>query len=281
VTIRLGLIGDNIKRSRSPLLHRLAGRLCGLDVSYEPLIPADLGLSFDAAFDRCSASGFRGINITYPYKERVFARLTVDDPRIRRIGACNTVHFAQGLALGYNTDYTGFIGAFRASFARQLPGHVAIAGAGGVGKAVAFALAELGARHIRLFDLDPERAAALIGALREAAPAMRAEAAPTIEEAAVGADGLVNCTPLGMVGIPGTAIPLSLMRQAAWAFDAVYTPVETEFLSGARAAGLAVMSGYELFFHQGVDAFTIFTGHAVDMDALRSELAKAEIGEAA
>jgi shikimate dehydrogenase len=57
--------------------------------------------------------------------------------------------------------------------------------------------------------------------------------------------------------------------------------MKAEFLSGARAADLAVMSGFELFFHQGVDAFTIFTGHAVDMDALRSELAKAEIGEGA
>jgi shikimate dehydrogenase len=51
-SIRLGLIGDNIKRSKSPLLHTLAGRLCGLDVRYDTLIPADLGQSFAAVFER-------------------------------------------------------------------------------------------------------------------------------------------------------------------------------------------------------------------------------------
>jgi shikimate dehydrogenase len=68
MTIRLGLIGDNIRRSRSPRLHCLAGALCGVPVSYEPLIPADLGLGFDEVFESCAMQGFRGLNITYPYK---------------------------------------------------------------------------------------------------------------------------------------------------------------------------------------------------------------------
>lgn len=58
--VRLGLIGDNIKRSRSPDLHRLAGRLSGLDVSYDLFIPRDLGKDFDAVFDACRDSGLRG-----------------------------------------------------------------------------------------------------------------------------------------------------------------------------------------------------------------------------
>ncbi len=69
--VRLGLIGDNIARSRSPLLHVEAGRLCGLEVSYERLVPADMGLSFEAVFERCRDGGFSGINVTYPYKEQV------------------------------------------------------------------------------------------------------------------------------------------------------------------------------------------------------------------
>jgi shikimate dehydrogenase len=51
--IRLGLIGDNIQRSKSPLLHRLAGEMCGLDVRYDILIPADMGMTFDEAFESC------------------------------------------------------------------------------------------------------------------------------------------------------------------------------------------------------------------------------------
>ena len=58
-----------------------------------------------------------------------------------------------------------------------------------------------------------------------------------------------------------------------WAFDAVYTPLQTRFLQDATAAGLEILSGYELFFYQGVDAFEIFTSVAVDEARLRGALA--------
>jgi shikimate dehydrogenase len=271
-TIRLGLIGDNIRRSQSPLLHRLAGRLCGLDVSYEPLVPADLGLDFDAVFDRCRDDGFRGINITYPYKERVFGRLQIRSPAVRALGACNLALFEGDHPAGDNTDYSGFKSAFCETFGAAAPGSVAITGTGGVGKAIAFALGELGAAGIWLFDQEQAKAAALQAALSAAAPEIPVHLAESIEDAVASAEGIINCTPLGMTGHPGTAIPRTLLGRQRWAFDAVYTPVSTEFLRDARAAGLAVMSGYELFFHQGVDAFRIFTGCDVDQPRLRVAL---------
>ncbi|MEZ5904415.1 MAG: hypothetical protein R3C69_04650 [Geminicoccaceae bacterium] len=66
------------------------------------------------------------------------------------------------------------------------------------------------------------------------------------------------------------------MTGASWAFDAVYTPVDTPFLVAAGAAGLRVMSGWELFFQQGRDAFRIFTGREVDADRLRAALLEPE-----
>src|SRR5687767_12634939 len=143
-TIRLGLIGDNIAASRAPDLHHAAARLCGIDVSYERLVPRELGLSLDAVVDRARNDGMRGLNITYPYKEQILPRVTIEDEAVRAIGACNTVLFGKP-ALGMNTDYTGFIAAYRGRFGKASPGIVAIAGCGGAGKAVGFALASLGA----------------------------------------------------------------------------------------------------------------------------------------
>ncbi len=205
--ILLGLIGDNINRSKSPLLHRLAGRLCGLDVIYKPLIPADMALDFEAVFEQCRTEGYTGINITYPYKETVIAKLRVDDPHVAAIGACNTVLFGGGKPQGFNTDYSGFMAAYRSAFPGAAPGVVAMAGTGGVGKAIGFALAELGAHTLNLFDQDHGKAMALANSLTQAAPAMNVVITRSIDEAASGADGLVNCTPLGMTGHPGTAIP--------------------------------------------------------------------------
>ncbi|MCF3640179.1 shikimate dehydrogenase [Rhizobium sp. TRM95111] len=272
--IRLGLIGDNITRSQSPRLHVLAGRLCGLDVSYERLVPADRGQSFDAVFEACRTGGYRGINITYPYKEEVTRFLSVPDRAIAAIGACNTVIFGAGQPVGYNTDYTGFMRAYRAAFGGASPGPVAMAGAGGVGKAVAFGLAGLGCPRLSIYDRAPERVKPLVAALERSGFAMETHVAGSIDEAVEGAQGLVNCTPLGMVGYPGTAIPQPLIEGRRWAFDAVYTPVDTEFLVDCRAAGVEIISGYELFFHQGVDAFHLFTGATVDAEALRRELAR-------
>ena len=269
-TVRLGLIGDNIRTSRSPDLHRFCGRLTSLDVTYELLIPPELGLSFDALFDTVRDEGYRGVNVTYPYKERVVGRVRVEDPEIRRIGSVNTVLFEPDGPRGFNTDHTGFLAAFRAAFGRMAPGRVALVGAGGVGRAIAFALSSLGAAEIRILDSDRDKARALADSVAGAV------VASTVEEAAAGADGVVNATPVGMSGLPGSAVPRTCLPGRRWAFEAVYTPVDTLFKREAEAAGLQVLSGYELFFHQGIQAFRLFTGQEpADLDLLRRLLQEA------
>lgn len=273
--LRLGLIGDNIAASRAPALHERAGRLSGIAVRYDRLIPREEGMDFDALFAACEGRGYAGLNITYPYKERAAAKVTVEDPAVRRLGAVNTVIFAPEGARGFNTDYSGFIAAYRAARGGAAPGPVCMIGAGGVGRAVAFGLLTLGLEDLRLVEREAAKAEALASALREAAPALSVAVTADAAAGAKGAAGLVNCTPVGMVGYEGTPLPRSAMAGAAWAFDAVYTPVETEFLRDAAAEGLAVISGYELFFHQGVDAFRLFAGREIDQAALRAGLQEA------
>jgi shikimate dehydrogenase len=272
--IRLGLIGDKIARSRSPDLHRLAGELCGLNIRYDRLIPPDRGETFDEVFSFCSRSGYRGINVTYPYKEMVVRHLAPLEESLRRLGACNTVVFQDDGPTGSNTDFTGFAAAFRNRFPGSTPGVVAMAGAGGVGKAIAFALAELGATELRLCDPDVDKASALAAALGSVAQSMGIVIAPDMAAAAEGADGVINATPLGMDGVGGNAVPSHALVRQDWAFDAVYTPEVTPFLAECRAKDIAILSGFELFLFQGIDAFRIFTGEHVDPDDLRFRLAK-------
>lgn len=270
----LGLIGDNIMRSRSPDLHRFAGELSGLRVSYDLLVPPDLGLDFDVVFERARNSGMRGLNITYPYKELVIERLEIEDPHIGRIGSVNTVVFEPDGPRGFNTDYTGFVAAFRAAFPVASPGSVLMIGAGGVGKAVAFALASLGADRLNIVDSNLPKAKALASAVAEATEGRtQVSAFASVDEVAPEADGIVNCTPVGMVGYPGSPVPDTVFAGMRWAFDAVYTPAETLFRQQAVDAGAEFLSGYELFFHQGIQAFELFTGRSVpDRAALRTRL---------
>ena len=270
--IRLGLIGDNIAASRAPRLHAVAGRMRGVEITYDLLVPAELGVGFDALFERCAAGEYHGLNITYAYKERAAARVAIESPLVRAIGAVNTIVFAADGPRGFNTDHTGFITAWRTRFAPARPGVVCQVGAGGVGRAVAFGLAELGATAIRLFDLDRARAESLAAALRDARPETEVTTPESLEDAASGVRGIVNCSPVGMVGHDGTPVPRGLMLGSAWAFDAVYTPVDTRFLADAQATGLDTLSGYELFFEQGADCTEIFLGGPVDRTRLRQGL---------
>lgn len=271
-SLKLGLIGDNIDRSQSPRLHQSCGRLAGIAVTYDRLIPAVMGLSFAEVFAKAQHDGYHGINITYPYKERLNDHVTVPDAAVRAIGAVNTVLFTLDGPQGFNTDYSGFLRAYRAARGNVAPQNVCLIGTGGVGKAVAFALLALEAQHITCVDLDRTKAETLAAALRAASPDTRISVSEDAIAAAQSADGVINCTPLGMINIGGTPLPKSAMRHATWAFDAVYTPVETQFLQDAVASGLTVISGYELFFAQGLDAWALFAGQQADPSALRRAL---------
>ena len=271
-TVRLGLIGDNIARSQSPRLHEIAGRLSGIPVSYERLVPRDLGENFETVFEKARNAGFRGLNITYPYKERVVPLLRVPDPQVAALGAVNTVVFSERGPEGYNTDWSGFTAAYARVRGEAPPGVVCMVGAGGVGKAVAFGLATLGLRRLTLVERDLPKAEALARALRQAAPGIEVRVTGNVVEGAAGAAGLVNCTPVGMVGHDGTPVPRAQMAGAEWAFDAVYTPVETEFLADAATEGLQVLSGWELYFYQGLHAYKIFHGRPTDEARLRQVL---------
>ncbi|MBP0484954.1 shikimate dehydrogenase family protein [Sagittula salina] len=270
--LKLGLIGDNIARSRAPLLHRLAGEQSGLAVQYDRLVPAEMGEAFDILFGKCPARRYRGINVTYPYKERAAKKVTTADPLVAAIGAVNTVLFDADGPQGFNTDYSGFVAAYRAARSTP-PGIACLIGTGGVGRALAFGLLALGAEEIRLLDRDAAKAETLAADLRAAGKPTRISTWTAPAEAAKGAQGLLNGTPVGMVGHGGTPLPARHMGGADWAFDAVYTPVDTPFLQDAQANGLQVISGFELFFWQGVHAWDHFSdGRPLDQCALRAAL---------
>ncbi|WP_241524114.1 shikimate dehydrogenase family protein [Oceaniglobus indicus] len=272
MTLRLGLIGGNIGASQAPRLHRLAGQQSGIDVRYDLLTPGATGVDFTRIFAGCVRGGYRGVNITYPYKERVMGLLHTDAATLRTMGAVNTVVFGADRPRGFNTDHSGFIATYRGARGDLAPGPVLLIGAGGVGRAVAFGLLSLGVSDLRLVDRDPVKAAALARDLRSLAPDLRTTVSQDGTDAAVGARGLINCTPLGMTGIGGTPLSRAAMTGAEWAFDAVYTPEDTAFLTDARALGLQAISGWELFFHQGVQAWAHFSGTPLDEDRLRADL---------
>ncbi|WP_439364866.1 shikimate dehydrogenase [Bradyrhizobium sp. DASA03005] len=253
-----GLIGAPIAHSASPAMHERAAEALGLRGHYQLIEVAGA----DAAGLRLMLEGvrrlgFAGVNVTYPYKEAVVPLLDALAPGAASMGAVNTVVVRDGRLTGHNTDTTGFARAVMPLLASS-GNAVAVIGAGGVGKAIAFALASLKVADIRILDSEPARAEKLVALLASRG----ARVATSVEDALEGATGLVNGTPVGMLPNRDTPVPVGLLRADLWVADAVYSPLITPLLAAAREKGARIMTGRELAIYQAADAFELFTGLA-------------------
>jgi quinate/shikimate dehydrogenase (NAD+) len=270
--VLLGLIGSRIGRSISPAMHEAAGRAAGFDVRYHLIDASVIGFAVDALPRLLSGvrlAGFAGMNVTFPFKEAVVPCLDGVEGAARLVGAVNTVVVRDAQLVGHNTDYSGFISGWTRALGKRRPGVAALIGAGGVGRAIAHALVELGAEEVRVSDIDPARSRALVETLRSRYPVVRAIVAPGVEAACAGATGVVNATPVGMHAFPGSPVPEAFLSGIAWAADAVYTPLETAFVAAVRGSGAAVMTGQELAIGQAMDAFELFFGRPAQEGVMR------------
>jgi len=252
-----GLIGAPIAHSASPAMHERAAEALGAHCHYQLIEVA--GADRDglrALLDGVRLLGFAGVNVTFPYKEAVVALLDELSPGAAALGAVNTVIVRDRRLIGHNTDETGFARAVTDLVAASAGRPVAVIGAGGVGRAIAFALAGLGVGDIRLFDADRAKAESLAAAVG----GRRATAADSVEQALRDAGGLVNATPVGMLPSRASAVPEALLHDGLWVADAVYWPLWTPLLMAARGRGARVMTGRELAIFQAADAFALFTG---------------------
>jgi shikimate dehydrogenase len=267
----LGLIGAGIQASRTPALHMAEAAAQGFPCIYR-IIDLD-GIAGGAAalpglLTAAEQLGFAGLNITFPVKQAVLPLLHDLSEEAAALGAVNTVVLRDGRRIGHNTDCSGFGEAF----ARGLPDvrreRVVQLGAGGAGAAVAQALLRAGVARLAIHDVDASRAEALAAALTARFGAGRAALAGALPAAVAEADGLVNCTPVGMVKLPGLPLPEAALHQRLWVAEIVYFPLETALLKAARKLGCRTLDGGGMAVFQAAHAFRHFSGIAPDAERM-------------
>lgn len=268
-SVLAGLIGAGIQASLTPAMHEREGDAQGLRYLYR-LIDLDvLGLTADALPELLQAAqrtGFTGLNITFPCKQAIIPLLDDLSPEARGIGAVNTVVLADGRTVGHNTDCLGFAEGFRRGLPDVAKRLVVQLGAGGAGSAVAHALLAEGVDQLFIFDVEAERAQALVDNLtRHFGPGRAAVAA---------ADGLVNTSPVGMAKLPGMPLPAELLHPGLWVAEIIYFPLETELLRQARALGCRTLDGGTMAVFQAVKAFELFSGRSADAERMQAHFAE-------
>ncbi|HWT30080.1 MAG TPA: shikimate dehydrogenase [Propylenella sp.] len=244
-------------------MHMMEGARLGIDYSYALVDFDRMQLSataIGAVVRLARQHGFAGLNVTHPFKQSIIEELDELSPEAADIGAVNTIVFRAGKAFGHNTDCWGFAESFRRGMEGAKPGSVLLLGAGGAGKAVAHALADLGAERIDVFDVDSAKAAGLAAAIGSGARPLRASIVDDLAQAAGRADGIINASPVGMAKYPGSPLPAQLLRRELWVADVVYFPAETELLRAAAALGSRTLPGQGMAIFQAVKAFELITG---------------------
>lgn len=259
----IGVFGHPVEHSLSPAMHNAALATLNLPFIYVPFAVRPDALA--TAIRSLPALGIVGVNLTIPHKEAVLSYLDETTSLAQQIGAVNTVHCVEGKLIGDNTDGFGFYEPLRERGVAVAGKSVVVLGAGGAARAVAFQLAQEGAKII-LTNRTSERAERLAEAVHAYYPG----AVQTLlldDEDALGtaiscAELLVQTTRIGMYpyGDALPPVPLNALHPNLLVYDLVYNPVETMLLREARQRRCRVLAGVKMLVYQGAAAFRLWTG---------------------
>jgi len=258
--IKLAVLGDPLRYTRSPDLHRAGCAALGLECESVALrTPVD---ALATTLERLAHEAYTGCNLTMPLKEPALALVGRASPAARRARSVNTIAFADG-RLGDSTDGAGFLDLLAAEQRSAATCSVTLLGAGGSARSLALALADAGGRPVDVISRrEPEPGEAWGGALGKRWSAWGTGAAT---RAIAVADVLVNCTPLA-----GDEFPVAVehIPRATLVVDLTYGERVTPWVAAARASGLEVVDGLSLLVHQARRSLAIWLGRDVPLEPL-------------
>jgi len=282
-----GIIGYPVAHSFSPAVQNAALEALGLNGVYLPFSPRPENLQ--QALEGLRALGIVGANVTVPYKEAVIEYLDQVDTSASVYGAVNTIVNRQGELIGYNTDGAGFIRDLSEQYALVPKEYSAlIIGAGGAARAVTTALAQAGCQSLALVNRHGERAIVLAqelstktGLTIQTLPWEAQD--PQLVSFARQANLVINCTSAGMAvsakdGESGAQsnidwpLPKGLPAFGQLAYDLVYNPPVTPFMTRALANGAKATNGLGMLLHQGALALELWTGLSAPLEVMRKAL---------
>ena len=279
----IGLIGYPLKHSISPYFQQAALDYYRLDIRYEAWETSPAQLQ-DIVNDLRKPQNV-GANVTVPYKEAVLPLLDEVDDLASSIGAVNTIVKKDDRLLGFNTDAYGFIEALDKEGHLDPEGkRVVILGAGGVARAVGFALVQRKVASLAITDGIFERARALaenlVRYIKGASPSSNGlepdvtafqwqsiSSAETFDNC----DLIVHCTTIGMKHSSQegqSPLSLEVIPRSVLVYDLVYNPWLTPLLKLAQKAGANMLGGLPMLVYQGAASFKLWTGREAPVDIM-------------
>ena len=265
------VIGNPIAHSLSPAIHNAAIEELGLDFVYVAFRVEDVK---SALAGMRALENFRGMSVTIPHKLEAMKYVDEIGEVDRAIGSINTVIKEPGKLVGLGTDGLGALKAMVDAGVEIDGKSILMLGSGGAARAISFTLARNAkVGELSILDIDERMLRELTTDLKTGTDAfIKSELLTerTLATAMAQADVIIHCTPVGMHPQEGASlIPAELFRPEQVVFDIVYTPLETKLLAEAKARGLKVIHGVDMFVNQAVLQFERFTGVDAPVQVMR------------
>jgi shikimate dehydrogenase len=239
-------------------VHNAAYAALGLDYTFVCFGVEDV----PSAIAAMRALGIRGMNVSMPHKQAVIPHLDALDETARAIGAVNTINHVDGRLTGYNTDCVGAVRALE-EITTLLDQRIALLGAGGAARAIAYGLREAGAR-VTVFNRTAEKAQARDFGLAFGGTLADFDAAAF--------DGVVNATAAGFRA-PDVNPIAGQLAPHLFVMDAAFIPVRSRLIRDAEELGCRTSDGTRMLLHQFRGQIELYTGgHEAPMDAMSAAL---------
>ena len=270
----IGIIGDPVSHSLSPLMHNAALAYYRLPYLYMPFPVKNEELpEFFASLTRRRIGG---LNVTIPHKQAVIPFMDSLSREAKVIGAVNTVIIKGRKRIGRNTDGAGFIASLKHEARSTMEGkHVILLGAGGAARAIAVALGLSKIREVLLINRTEKKAHDLAFELGKKFK-QTVFSACSLDNIDVAywslADLLINATSMGMKGIKLWPLPLHKLSKKTIVSDIVYNPLETPLLRRARRLKLKTHPGWGMLLYQGALSFEMWTGKKAPVAVMKQVL---------
>jgi shikimate dehydrogenase len=277
----LGLFGYPSKHSLSPDIQNKFLRDNNIDAVY---------LTFEfpeeeliKAFEGAKSLGLYGINITMPYKEKIYSLVDKKDKLSAAVGSVNTIKFKRNRyfteAAGFNTDIVGFTESIKKAGHKIMNKNCLITGAGGAARSAVFAFLREKAEKIFIYNRTAEKAENLLKLFdkKNSKKIYILYSLDDVKKRFDDFDIICNCTPIGMdlkTIIDKMPLPEEINLYGKIVFETIYNPVETKLLKKAREEGAMVVDGLDMLINQAASSFKIWFGIMPETRNLKDVLLK-------
>ena len=261
---KLGVIGNPIKHSKSPLIHNFFINHLGIQANYSRYeIKSDSDLKNFVT--QVKSEDWIGFNITIPHKQSIIPYLDELDETVELIQACNTVVNKNGKLFGYNTDAEGFFYPIRDKTINK----AIILGNGGASRAVLYQLCKIGVKKLYLIARDHQKSNHFVKSLNSF---FNIEIVKhnfkEVTKSMISNSLIINSTSIGMIQNDQIFEFINNVDSTNIFYDLIYNPWKTKMMNICESKKAEVINGAFMLAHQGALAFKLFFNEEVSTEKM-------------